>query len=270
MAVAVAVVAEAFQSGWDADMQSRNTSRLNEDQMKSKFATFSLFALALGVSACTSQTLTTAETDQVLTIKVPEQDYFALRTYLLPTEVTDLCQKLQEDGAGGASGLGGMGGRNFVPDEDCRDVDHKYDSVAIQAMRENLDHLGYREILASELPDENGQGGEVPDVVFLMGWVARDNWYVSYSYPYCSGYNYYYYGCWYGGRSYAYNLPTGTLLVDMAVTSGSQASEFTTAWTMAFQGLLSTSTELSTERRIERGVNQGFAQSPYLADGGGN
>ncbi len=225
---------------------------------------FGAAALALGLSACSGyDALTTEETDQVLTIRVPEQDYMALRTYSLPKEVVDLCQ-LDEDGDS-SIGIGGMGGGSFELPTHCKKANHKYDEVAIQSIRENMNKLGYREI---ENPDLSDPAVEDPDVAFLMGWVARDNWYVSSSYPYCSSWDYYYYGCWYGSATYAYNLPTGALLVQMAVVSESAAGEFTSAWTLAFQGLASTSSAISTPRRIERGINQGFAQSSYLADGG--
>ena len=102
----------------------------------------------------------------------------------------------------------------------------------------------------------------------LAGWVARDHWYVEYGYPYCYYSYYYYYGCWAPSYSYVYSIPTGALLVDLAVVDESASGEFESAWTFAIRGMLSTSAEVSPSNRITRGINQAFRQSPYLSEGG--
>ncbi|MCH2107728.1 MAG: DUF4136 domain-containing protein [Polyangiaceae bacterium] len=214
-------------------------------------------ALVVAISsACSYETLTVAETDVVVTVKEPNTNYQEYLTYSLPPEVVNLCGIIEE---GGLGGLGGV--PNFDP-ENCFDpgsAQDRLDEILLESLKANLDDYGWQEVPAD--------GAEAPDVALLAGYIARDNWYVGYAwcYPYYSGW--YYGGCWYPGYSYAYNLPTESIMVTMVDTAGSEGQRLDTVWLGLFSGLYANSSELTPEERIQRAVNQAFIDSPYLKQG---
>lgn len=212
-------------------------------------------------AACSYEALTTAETDVVVTVRAEGRSFEGFKTYALPDQVSDLCDELEEDAADGPLGLGGEGGRSFgdLDLDDCIEVSHRHDDLVLETVAEQMDALGYRRI---EDPE-----AETPDVVILAGWVAQDNYFMGSTVGWCDPY-YYYYGCWYPTYSYVYNLPTSALVLDMVVVDESSEGELASAWFFAAQGLYEQSAELSAEERITRAIEQGFAQSPYLGEGG--
>lgn len=203
------------------------------------------------VLSCSSAHLEEDETDVVVTIKDHDRDYTLLRTYYLPHKVVDLC----ESGAGGA---GGMAGTESI--ENCKPADHSLDDTILAELRSNLDALGYREI---EDPEE-----EEPDVAFFVGLVAQDHWFLETAPAYCYDYYYYYWGCWYPSYSYAYNLPTSTIVIDMADVSAVREDEFDSAWTALLQGLQRTTRPETSKNRVKDAMARAFSQSPYLESGG--
>ncbi len=156
--------------------------------------------------ACSYQSLSTDETDVVLTLKDEGRDYSELKTYALANEVIDLCRiaELPEMGAGG------FGGDSSFNASDCFEVDHRYDETILQTLSERFDELGYRRV------DDVSE--ETPDFIVLPAIVARNNWFVGWGW--CDPY--YYSGCWFPSYSYAYNLPTGTILVQAVDVSSSE------------------------------------------------
>ncbi len=217
---------------------------------------FLLLAAPLSLVGCSRKYLSVAEADIVVTFKGEQTDHSSLKTYLLPDQIVDLCETEGID-PGIGSGLGGAGGRSGG--ENCVEADHTFDEEVLSALRRNLDDLGYREITDPEV--------ETPDAVFLIGVVARNNWYMA-SGGYCYPYYYYYYGCWYPSYTYAYNLPTSAYLIDMADTAKSNPGNLVSAWTAVIQGLQEVSSEKSGPERVREAIDQAFEQSPYLAEGG--
>jgi hypothetical protein len=212
----------------------------------------------LALVGCSRKYLTVAETDVVVTVVDEDRDYSDYRTYLMPDSIVDLCED-DENKEDAGPPMGGAGGRSGFTD--CEEADHSLDDEVLEALRRNMDDLGYREITD---PDD-----ETPDVAFLAGIVARDTWYVSSGSSYCYPY-YYYYGCYYPGYSYTYNLPTNTYLIDMVDVAESKDGDLSQAWAAIIKGLDSASSEKSGTQRVSDAMDQAFKQSPYLADGGDN
>lgn len=211
----------------------------------------------MALVGCSRKYLTVAETDVVVTVVDKGRDYSDYRTYLMPDSIVDLCE--DDENEEDAGPLGGAGGRSGFTN--CVDADHSLDDEILNALRRNMDDLGYREITD---PDN-----ETPDVAFLAGIVARDNWFVSSGSSYCYPY-YYYYGCYYPGYTYTYNLPTNTVLIDMVDVAESEDGELSQAWAAIIKGLDASSSEKSGPQRVNEAMDQAFKQSPYLADGGDN
>lgn len=223
-------------------------------------------ALALcsfSLISCSREYLTTAETDVTVTIGGKDGDvYSGYKTYLLPDSVVDLCEAAQDgDDADIGEVIGGAGGGPSIDPDECQETNHDLDDVILSALRKNMDALGYREI------DDPTQ--EEPDLAFFAGTIAHDNWYLATSPGYCYP-SYYYYNCWYPSYSYAYNLPTQAILIDLADTAKSENGDLHSVWTVILQGLDQVSSEQTGTQRINNAVNQAFKQSPYLAEGGAN
>lgn len=217
-----------------------------------------LITIATGIAfvGCSREYLTVAETDVVVTFKDEGRDYSGYRTYLMPKEIVDLCEDPdnQEDVG---SNLGGAGGRSGF--DNCKKADHTLDKEILAALKRNMDALGYREVVDPEK--------ETPDVALLTGIVARDNWFVSSGSSYCYPY-YYYYGCYYPTYAYTYNLPTDTVLIDMADVAESESGDLSHAWGAILKGLHESSGEKTGKQRVNEAVDQAFKQSSYLKAGG--
>ncbi|HSC88380.1 MAG TPA: DUF4136 domain-containing protein [Polyangiaceae bacterium] len=207
-----------------------------------------LVAAGLSMGACSFEGLTTSETDVVITIEDEERDYSAFGTYALTDQVVDLCQVAGEDGV---IPLGGAGGELNL--ETCFELDHRYDQDLIDAVRRNMEAIGYQEVAQ----DEN------PDVTLLLGAVTRNNWFYAYGYWWCDPYYYYY--CWYPPVSYVYNLPMGTILLNLIDNSQTTPDgKLTSAWFAALSGLYEQASDKTFPERINEGVDKAFKQSPYL------
>lgn len=209
-------------------------------------STLTLVATSAGLIGCSSKVLTVEETDVALTFKDEDRNYSQLRTFYVPDEVVDLCDVA-------------MGGGRSDEDVDCSDADHKLDKVIISELRKNMQERGYREVDPEE---------EAPDVAFYVGSVVRDNWYMVSSPGYCyGGYYWWYYGCYYPGYSYAYNLPTASILIEMAALD-KEEEKLESAWTAVLSGLYEESSDKSGSDRVADAMKRAFDQSPYLASGG--
>lgn len=203
---------------------------------------------------CSYEALSTAETDVVFTDYDPNRNYRSYKTYALSGQVIDLCAR-KEELPTGLGGAGGEGGLPFTIPEgtNCREFNHDLDDEILEAVRRNFDAYGYERVASTE---------DDPDVVVLVGTVVRDNWFYAPGYAWCDPY---YAGwCWYPTRPYIYNLPTGTVVITMADASESEDGDLSTAWLAVLSGLYTTSSVLSDEARVNRAVDQAFAQSLYL------
>ena len=205
-----------------------------------------LVGTSAGLVSCSSKVLTVEETDVALTFEDKDRDYSKLHTFYVPNEVVDLC-----DAA--------MGGGRGEDEADCYDANHTLDKAIVSELKKNMEALGYREVD----PDE-----ETPDVAFYLGSVVRDNWYMVSSPGYCypSYYYWWYYGCYYPGYSYAYNLPTASILIEMAALN-EEDEKVEAAWTAVLSGLYE-KTDKSCSERVADAMKRAFDQSPYLARGG--
>lgn len=201
-----------------------------------------LLLMAPALWACSYQSLTVEETDVVLTIEDEGRDYAKLKTYALTDEVYDLCEVAGEDNP-----LGGGGGI-----DDCYNVSHRLDEDVLDAIERNMDDRGFTRV----------DREDTPDVVVVVGSVARDNWYYSYGWGWCDPY--YYYSCWYPPVSYLYNLPKATFIVNMFAAKEDTGDGAKSAWFAALSGLYETSSDVSGKDRVERAVDKAFNQSPYL------
>lgn len=218
------------------------------------FATSLLIAGAL--VGCSYEALTAAETDVVLTIKDGDRDYGRYVTYALSEEILDLCGVLPS-GQDKLPNLGGAGGRSGLTDEeDCREVPDDYDAAIVAAVVRNMDKAGYKRVAGLD---------QDPDLVVLLGVIARNNWQYQPAYPWCDPY--YSYNCWYPTGGYVYNLPTGAVVINVIDRNESGPDALKSIWFASIQGLYATSSQLTTQDRIDKGVDTAFAQSPYLRAG---
>lgn len=193
---------------------------------------------------CNSQTLDIDETDVVVTFEDEERDYSNLETFSVPETVVDLCDVAMA-GAGGT-------------ERECKQADHSLDDTILYELRERMAVLGYREV----------EPADDPDAVFFVGIVARDNWRLVSAPGYC--YDWYrgsYYDCFNPGYTYAYNLPTSSILIEMAVRDD-DSGELSSAWTAVLKGLHRRSERKSGAQRVKDAMARAFRQSPYLGEGG--
>jgi hypothetical protein len=206
-----------------------------------------LVGAVVSTGACNFSSLSTSETDVVLTIEDEDRNYSDYKTYALTDKVIDLCEVAGEDGELP------LGGRFSADVGTCFEVTHRYDELVLDTIDENMKALGYTKV---DSPNDN------PDVTVLVAALAQDNWYYAPGYWWCDPYYYYY--CWYPTASYVYNLPTGTLLINMVDNSETTDKRLSSAWFAALSGLYAQADDKTGQERIEDGVNRAFTQSPYL------
>jgi hypothetical protein len=202
-----------------------------------------------------------SETDTVVTRKAKDYDYSANLTYDMPDTIADLCtidgSKLPD---------GGSAGEGSRPNLDCNEITHAFDTTILKEIAREFEALGYRRV--------DSAAGEKPDVAMLVGALASNNW-VAYSYypwyPYYGGWPPYYgwgiYYPYYPATSVV-NYPTGTLMMELVSLKDADTDNQRTPsiWSGAISGLLAQG-ETTAATRINTGIDQAFAQSPYLKVG---
>lgn len=162
------------------------------------------------------------------------------RTFSLPDSVAD---------------IGDPGDPGYQP------INHTYDALILGRVRQNLTAGGWVEI-----PESQVSGTNRPDVVVLVSALVSENTAVS-GYPP-------YWGWWWGGWGGYYppywgypccwtvvQYTTGTLVIDMVeiVDSGDTSP---VPWAARMNGVVNNANVTST--RLEKVIDQAFAQSPYL------
>jgi hypothetical protein len=202
-----------------------------------------------------------SETDTVVTRKATDYDYSGNRTYDMPDTIADLCtfdpSKLPD--------AGGEAGARALPDLDCNEITHVFDSTILAEISREFEALGYVRV--------DKAAGEKPDVVMLVGALSSNNW-VAYSYyPW---YPYYGYPPYYGwGIYYPYypatsvvNYPTGSLVMELVSLKNADPEQMRTPsiWTGTLSGLLAQG-DTTAASRINTAIDQAFAQSAYLKVG---
>ncbi|HZJ52815.1 MAG TPA: DUF4136 domain-containing protein [Myxococcaceae bacterium] len=203
------------------------------------------WAAALLLAACYPGGAETVEDlDSVTTQHDPAASFSTLRTYALPDTI-------QEVSAPGGQPL---------------PMDHSYDARILSRVASNLDGIGLRRVDPS---------AEAPDVNVLVTFAAtRYAEYTSYSFydlwPGWSGFSDYdgtwgVYYPWVTGTTYVTVIDAGSLRIDMLDqrTANPSAKQLTAIWAASVDGVLAGDKE-SIVQRIEKGIDQAFAQSSYL------
>ncbi len=164
-------------------------------------------------------------------------------------------------------------GEYFIPDSILIIGDHNKavywkDGDARQildAVRKGMDNAGYERVADKGAADVGLQLSYVERVTWFVG-ADRPNWWWYYPYYWDIGY----WGHWNGWHYpyyVKYGFTAGSLLVEMvkltpAAEEGT-ARSLPVVWDCFVGGLLTSSSKLNLERTTE-GIDQAFAQSPYL------
>ncbi|HEX6790868.1 MAG TPA: DUF4136 domain-containing protein [Candidatus Krumholzibacteria bacterium] len=205
---------------------------------------FLLLALALFVSCYPGDELTVSETDTVVTLFDKTVDFGALTTYAMPDTIIHLVGEGDEDNVG----------RN-------------YDDEILASIASNMEALGFTRVNDAPGSPEI----DTADVHVLVGATVQD--YVGYAYygwywDYWYGYYPPYWGWypWYPSGGVAYSYSVGTILITMTEPhrTDSSGQRVPPVWSAGLNGLADKGTNA---QRIERGIDQAFAQSKYLGAG---
>jgi len=182
-----------------------------------------------------------AETSIVVTLYDSNFNFGSVNTYALPEIVFDL------------------------PGSDT--VIHTYDALILSEVDKNMTRLGY---VKEVDPLQNGA-----DVVVVVSVSRQTYAYVDYGwYPYW-GYwpGWGYWGPWGPGWGFIYPWPpvetfsTGSVFIEMVDPNARDETnqKLPVRWSGVMNGLLSSSITV-TAAQITAGINQCFAQSPYLGN----
>ena len=206
------------------------------------------WAAVLLLAACYPGGAETVEDlDSVTTQHDPSAGFSTLRTYALPDSIQEVSSQQ-------------VSSRHGQP----LPIDHSYDGRILARVAANLDALGLQRVDPSTV---------TPDVNVLVTFTAtRYVEYVSYAFydgwPGWGGFAGYdaSWGVYYPyGTTYATVLDAGSLRIEMLDrrTADPSTKQLTAIWTASVDGVLGGSKE-SLVQRIEKGIDQAFAQSPYL------
>jgi len=201
------------------------------------------WAAALLFAACYPGGAETVEDlDSVTTQHDASASFSTLRTYALPSTIQEVASRSGQPLA----------------------MDHSYDTRILARVAANLDAIGLRQV---------DPATETPDVDVLVTFTAtRYTDYSSYSFcdlwPGWSGFDGYD-SSW--GIHYPYAsasvtvLDAGSLRIEMLDqrTANTSTKQLTAIWNASVDGVLAGDKE-SIVQRIEKGIDQSFAQSPYL------
>ena len=151
-----------------------------------------------------------------------------------------------------------------VPRTSSSSIDHSADDAIVAKIRQHFLAMGWQDV--------TGTGETRPDVVVLVAMstrtetgVAYSGWYGAWGYlPYWGAgvSSAWTWGVPAGGIPYAYQA--GTVLITMldVRTQRADTQEIPLLWAAALDGIVSTPED--TAVRVGEGVDQAFAQSPYL------
>lgn len=201
-----------------------------------------MVTLTISLAGCVPAPLEyISDYDLVYTNRDPDFNFAPVTTYLLPDSVVHA-----GDGVNAA--------------------DHVYDQDILDAVKRNLDALGWRQLSSS--------GGQKADVVVLASASKQ-------AYGACASYCWWCAWGWYPGWGYyppswgpgwGWGYPPGVVCstystgtVTVAITNPNQVRSETLplVWIGTLNGLLQGS-EASVRARIDENIDQMFIQSPYL------
>jgi hypothetical protein len=185
--------------------------------------------------------LTVSEADVVVTLFDDTADFASKQTYAMPDSIIHL-----------------------VADNAVDDISRSFDAEILAQVAANMNGAGFTRVTDPALADVimlvaiNAQN-EVGYTGYP--WGGYWGWYT----PYPPGYGWGWYP-WYGGGSTIYTYRTGTVFMQMLDPAAVDSTEakIPTIWVGALNGLVDGS---QVEERIIDGINQAFAQSPYLGEG---
>jgi hypothetical protein len=184
------------------------------------------------------------ELDVAISARAPDKNFTGLQTYAMPDTIIHLRD----------------------PDETGNEISREFDDLILERVAGNLEALGWQR-------DANPDSLNPPDMYVFVSLTTTSWTAVSGGYPWggywgwypgwggCPGCGYWY--PWYPPT--VVNYETGTLFIDMFDPDdfNEEVERFEGSWFGALNGLLSGSSA-STQRRLTEGINQIFAQSPYL------
>ncbi len=200
-----------------------------------------VIVVALG-SCYPGDQLTVEEADVVVTLFDQGTDFASLSTYEMPDTIVHLVDEDQED-----------------------NIRRDFDAQILDRIAGHMAALGFTRVA---LPGS-------ADAIMLVAVTAREQigytggygWggYWGWYYPYPPGWGWGWYP-WYGGGGTIYTYRTGTLFMDLLDPAAADSTEekVPTAWIAALNGLIEGN---QVEERIDNGIDQAFAQSPYLGAG---
>jgi len=201
-----------------------------------------LIAMAAGMSCTPGNEITAAESDVAITNYDKTYDFGAVKTWAMPDSVIQITD----------------------PD-DPKEISRQFDAQILSEVEDHMTDRGYTRITDLNSPTP-------ADVVVLVTVTTADTYYLYSYYPWYGwwgGWGWYYPGYYppYYGASYAYS--TGTIIISMAEPDDidPETETIRSVWSGALNGV-SNDTGTSVSNRITRGINQIFAQSPYLKSNG--
>lgn len=206
---------------------------------KTLFTVIMLSALAFLVAACSkypTYTVNTSDLDMVWTNYDDSKNFAEYKTYYVPDSII-----LEDD----------------IDEDDAAALQDYYESV-LSEVNDNMAALNYVRVDSSDNPDL-GLGITITN---------RTNYVVSYNY-------WYYYPPYWGYPGYGYYYPwatylgsyeEGAVIIDMADLKNADNTnkQIDAIWAALVGGVLTGDSNSVISKRLISGIDQAFAQSPYL------
>ncbi|MCI0451610.1 MAG: DUF4136 domain-containing protein [Candidatus Latescibacteria bacterium] len=203
---------------------------------------FLALALAAAAGSCyPGDQLTVEDSDIIVTLYDPDADFAAMQSYAMPDTIV-----------------------HVVQDGGIDDISRAYDDDVLTQVASNMGALGFTRETDPNLADVFVLVSVAAnDQVGYTGYPWGDYW--GWYYPYSPGWGWGYYP-WYGGGGTVYTYRSGTVFMQMIdpAAADSSLSLVPTIWIGALNGLVEGD---AVEERILDGIDQAFAQSPYLGAG---
>ena len=203
---------------------------------------FAYALLAVAFSACQKEPSTSELNDDYLVYTDYDTsiDFAAFETYFIPDSILVIGSNYEAQ---------------YWKDENAQEI--------IATVIAQMNNAGYTQSFDKEAADLGIQMSYVEEVTYFVGY-NNPYWWWYYPYYWAPGY----WGNWVGWHypySVYYAYTAGSLLVEMLDLQADQESgkKLPVIWDTFIGGLLTSDAELNLQRTVE-GVEQAFAQSPYL------
>ena len=200
---------------------------------------FVMLASALVLTSCyPDYGLNLSDFDMVLTGYDKSTDFAKLQTYAMPDTVL-----------------------HPVPEGKTDDLTRDYDELVLSLIAQNMAKYGFTRITDTT---------QTVDAVILVSAVKSDwqiyNYYPGYWWGWYPGYPGGPWYPWYPGYGTSYKFTTGTLFITMVDPENFDPDNnaVTTLWGALLNGLVDGDTPSGVRQRIQSGINEAFAISPYL------